>query len=211
MENQKNNKGVIILLFVIILILLVLCILFATGTISFNSRIDDNNNGLSNENINEENNNEKFDENINEENNNEKIDESNFLRETRITLVDEPNCTGNSSPLIANIESNGNISISQSKGAEVIEVGNAKYLYRVGIISCDNVRLYYITEDRGLYVVDHPSAGKQNQKGTKVSSNKIIEFLGEEHREDGSYLKVLTENKTIEYIKYFTAPDYSSE
>ena len=37
MENQKNNKGVIALLIVIIVILLTLCILFATGTITFNS------------------------------------------------------------------------------------------------------------------------------------------------------------------------------
>jgi len=35
-ENQKNNKGVIALLIIIIVILSALCILFATGTISFN-------------------------------------------------------------------------------------------------------------------------------------------------------------------------------
>ena len=203
MEKQKNNKVVITLLVAIIVILSVLCILFATGTISLNTnKVNDNN---TNENITDNG------QNNQEENNNEKIDESNFIRETRITLVEEPACTGNSSPLIANIESDGNISIAQNKGAEKIKVGNAKYLYRVGIIACANIRLYYITEDKGLYVVDHPSAGKSNQKGTKVSSSKIIEFLGEEHRDDGSYLKVLTENKTIEYIKYFTAPDYWSE
>ena len=37
MENKKNNSGVIALLIVIIVILLALCVLFATGTISFNS------------------------------------------------------------------------------------------------------------------------------------------------------------------------------
>ena len=37
MENQKNNKGVIALLIVIIVILSALCVLLATGTISFNS------------------------------------------------------------------------------------------------------------------------------------------------------------------------------
>lgn len=37
MENQKNNKRVIALLIVIIVILSVLCVLFATGTISFKS------------------------------------------------------------------------------------------------------------------------------------------------------------------------------
>jgi len=36
-ENKKNNKIVIVLLIVIIIILLGLCVLFATGTISFKS------------------------------------------------------------------------------------------------------------------------------------------------------------------------------
>lgn len=37
MENQKNNSGVIVLLIVIVVILSALCILLATGTISFKS------------------------------------------------------------------------------------------------------------------------------------------------------------------------------
>ena len=54
MENQKNNKGVITLLIVIIVILSALCVLFATGTISFNSnKVNDND---VNENINDNNN-----------------------------------------------------------------------------------------------------------------------------------------------------------
>jgi len=58
-ENQNNNKGVIALLIVIIVILATLCVLFATGTISFNSNninnkkiIQDNN---ENNNINDKN------------------------------------------------------------------------------------------------------------------------------------------------------------
>lgn len=43
MEKQNNNKGVIALLIVIIIILATLCVLFATGTISFNSKGVDNN------------------------------------------------------------------------------------------------------------------------------------------------------------------------
>lgn len=42
MENQNNNKGVITLLVVIIVILSVLCVLFATGTISFSSKNNEN-------------------------------------------------------------------------------------------------------------------------------------------------------------------------
>ena len=51
MENQKNNKGVIALLIVIIVILSALCILFATGTISFNSNKETDN--VINENVND--------------------------------------------------------------------------------------------------------------------------------------------------------------
>lgn len=44
MENQNNNKGVIILLIGIIIILVTLCVLFATGTITLNTnRVNDNN------------------------------------------------------------------------------------------------------------------------------------------------------------------------
>ena len=43
MENQNNNKVVIALLIVIIIILTTLCVLFATGTISFNSNKVNNN------------------------------------------------------------------------------------------------------------------------------------------------------------------------
>ena len=54
MENQKNYKGVISLLIVIIIILSALCVLFATGTISFKS--NDVANNETNENINDDNN-----------------------------------------------------------------------------------------------------------------------------------------------------------
>lgn len=53
MENQKNYKGVISLLIVIIIILSALCVLFATGTISFKS--NDVANNETNENINDNN------------------------------------------------------------------------------------------------------------------------------------------------------------
>lgn len=48
MENQQNNKGVIALLIVIIVLLLTLCILFATGTITFKFNDVDNNETNSN-------------------------------------------------------------------------------------------------------------------------------------------------------------------
>lgn len=57
MEKQNNNKGVVTLLILIIVILGTLCVLFATGTISFNtnkandSDINDSNQTNSNNNI----------------------------------------------------------------------------------------------------------------------------------------------------------------
>jgi len=68
-ENQKNNKGVISLLIVIIVILSVLCVLFATGTITLKS--NDVDNSGTNENIN--------DNNQTNEDNNDEEKESNWV------------------------------------------------------------------------------------------------------------------------------------
>lgn len=210
MEQEKNNKGVIALLVAIIAILLALVILLATGTISFKSNATNNSNNQSNGGITETNNtadDTTANNNDNQQSQNNNVSESDYIRQTSVVLVEEPGCTGHSTSLTAEINSDKNIGIAQDKVAEEIIVGNAKYLYKVGILACDAVKLYYITEDNGLYVVDHPNTGNPNQKGTKVTSSKIVEFLGEESRDDGAYLKVLTESKNIEYIKFFAYPD----
>ena len=56
MEGQRNNKGIIVLLVVIIIMLSVFCVLFATGTISFNSEKVNNNTNESYYNVIEDNN-----------------------------------------------------------------------------------------------------------------------------------------------------------
>ena len=48
MEQEKNNKGIIVLLTILVVVLAVLCVLFATGTISFKSN-DLNSNQQANE------------------------------------------------------------------------------------------------------------------------------------------------------------------
>ncbi len=69
MEKQNNNKGVIALLVVIIVILAVLCVLFATGTISLKSNTTGNNQQTSeNTQTNTEDNNTTSDNNSNESN-----------------------------------------------------------------------------------------------------------------------------------------------
>ena len=42
MENQKNNKGVIVFLTILVIVLTVLCVLFATGTIDLSNKVKTN-------------------------------------------------------------------------------------------------------------------------------------------------------------------------
>ena len=71
MEQEKNNKGIIILLVIIILFLVVLCTLFATGTLSFqnDSIITNNTNNTNNNSTNESS--DINNDNINDTSNNE--------------------------------------------------------------------------------------------------------------------------------------------
>lgn len=201
MKKGDSKSIIIIFLSIIIVILSALIVLFATGTINLNSKENNSNDvNLSNKDKNKNTQNDEDKSN----NNDEKIDESNYIRQTKVTLIDEPNCTGNSSPRVATIEADGKISISQNGGAGTIETRNAKYLYSVGILACDRFKLYYITEDNNLYVIDNPDASTSNQKAVKATESKVIEFLGTEVKDSSSYLKVLLENKNIEYIKYLS-------
>ncbi|MBQ4267654.1 MAG: hypothetical protein IJB93_05630, partial [Clostridia bacterium] len=59
---------------------------------------------------------------------------SDYHRDTKLTLVDAVLCYGSpnhDSDLVASIESNGDIALSQYLGAVLIENANAKYLYKV--------------------------------------------------------------------------------
>ena len=78
MEKQKNNKVVITLLVAIIVILSVLCILFATGTISLNTNKENDNN--TNENITDNG------QNNQEENNNDTNSEDSNLNDIRKSI-----------------------------------------------------------------------------------------------------------------------------
>lgn len=65
MKNDNSKNIIIALLTVIVIILVALVVLFATDTISFNSKVNDNNNELSNENID---NNDSSNDNVTEDN-----------------------------------------------------------------------------------------------------------------------------------------------
>ncbi len=223
--EKKSNKGLIITIVVLVAILLLLGGYIVYDKVINKNNVNETTNGTqetiqSNENQNngtvsessENQNNENIAQSSEEKTNgnNTEYKESDFIRKTKLVLVKEPECTGAATSLEAEINENKNIAISQNLGAEEIIVGNAKYIYSIGLFACDNITLYYITEDYGLYKVERPSAGDPNQKGKKVTSSQIIEFLGEDHRDDGNYLKVLTKDKKVEYIKYFTSPDYNN-
>ena len=198
-RKMKNNNSIL----TIIIVILSLAIVGIIGYIAYERILNNNDNTVI------ENKDDKTQENNNIVNdiNNNKHDESSFVRQTKVNLVEEPNCTGNSSSLIASIEENGNISISQNGGASIVTPGNAKYLFRVGKLACDVVSLYYITNDNELYVLDNPKSDV-DQTATKVIDAEVIEFLGTQIKEveDGynNYLKVLLKDNTIKYINYMT-------
>lgn len=185
MKNDKNKNTIVTLLVIIILILTILIILLSSKVIRLK------NNELTNTNIVQENNN---------TNQLKENDDYNFIRETKTVLVKEPECTEKSTSLIAYIKSNGNIAIEQNNSEIEIKVGNAKYLYSTNILACTNYILYFITDDKELYFIDSNTI---DQEVTKATDSKVIEFLGEESNDNGFFIKVLLENGSIEYIKYF--------
>ena len=133
--------------------------------------------------------------------------EDDFIRKTEVILVEEPACGGNGSSLIASINEDGYISISQSGGAVLVNPGKAKYLFNVGKLACDVVELYFITENNELYkVVNEDIHSGRDIEATKVTDSTVIEFLGTDvsEMEDGysSSIKVLLEDGSIEYIEY---------
>lgn len=133
--------------------------------------------------------------------------ENDFIRKTEVVLVEEPACTGNGSSLVASINEDGYISISQSGGAVLVNPGKAKYLLNVGKLACDIVELYFITENNELYkVVNEDIHSGKDIEATKVTESKVVEFLGTDvsEMEDGysSYIKVLLEDESVEHIEY---------
>ena len=201
MKNDNIKNVVIGLLIVIILILSVIILLKFNNERRNNNEIN-NNNSQGQEIV-------ESDEVIE---NNSNYSEQDFIRDIKVTLIDEPNCTGGdaNSSLIASIDNDGNLSISRSGGAILITPGNAKYLYPVGRLACDVVDLYYITEDNKLYLVENNKLiSGIDQVATKVTDSEVVEFLGlsetvETNEEYDRYFKVLLKNGEIEKIKYFS-------
>ena len=184
----------------------------------------DNNVEQEDKNNNNDNNIEKDESEVNQENNESNTNDNNkeytykdFIRDDTLILYGV-SCFG-TGPLITYINNENDIIISGSGGKSlqndgstkenkinnIIKSANAKYLYKVGVISCDSIDLYYINNNNELYLIDNDSILYKTDisKGKKVTNSKVVEFLGEEHKEYESYIKVLLEDETVEYIKYF--------
>ena len=211
MKSDKL-KNVIIVMLLLIIVMLVLLIGYVYQDKNKDNIVNgDNNQGQENvdSDFNIEEDDEDNDIEIKEDNNLNKYTENDFIRETQVTLIEEPLCSGNGSSLIATIESDGNISVSRAGSATLITPGNAKYLYRVEKIVCDSVDLYYITDNGKLYLVSQGqlNSGK-DEVAVKVTESNAVEFLGTELKETEEgynyYLKVLLKNGNVEYIKYLT-------
>jgi len=130
-----------------------------------------------------------------------KYTQKDFVRQTNVSLIEESFCGGDkNSSLRATINESNDIILSQGKNKDNIMPGNVKYLYNVSIVPCEDVALYYITDDNHLYVLEDP--GFNNKEAVKASSNSVVEFLGTETKNDNNYLKVLLKSGNVEYIDY---------
>lgn len=150
MENQKNNKIVIILLVVIIVILSVLCILFATGTINYNSNKENDNDV--NKNINDNNN--ILDDNSDLDNN-ENTDTDivfDYKLEAK-TSVKVDLLWNNKYDTIEVI--NGNLKVNDETFS--IKNDKIKYFYLQRYQSSASVVVHYLTEKGNIYVTEFTS------------------------------------------------------
>ena len=175
MEKEKNNKKVIVLLIIIIVILLVLCILFATETISFKSNQPNNENNKPSENIAD---------NI-DDNNQNTTNENNFkyANQTTASIIASNSGDGSRKKIDIKID-NGNIIFTSEDKELVLSNVNAKYMYLHTYMEVCNTKLYYINENNELYriylsfLVCQYDFDKEKLYIEKVTDSKVTDFLG---------------------------------
>ena len=139
------------------------------------------------------------------EENSKKYSTNDYKRNKSLTLIDHVLCYGAVShdlDMIATIESNGDISISEAMGAVLIENANAKYLYKVEKLAADVVDLYFITNNNELFVVRNENLKDAYPSKERVTNSEVVEFLGTELKDDGEYIKVLLADGSTEDILY---------
>lgn len=176
MEKQKNNMGIIVFLVMIVVVLSVLCVLFATDTISLGtSKLDDNNQ------INENNKNDT-------ENNNQDVTDNNDLKYANqisaSVKTDNYNLGKNNGKTIDIKLDNGNIVFTSDEKELVLSNVNAKYIYLHQYMDSSSTKLYYISENNELYrmslfplIFDY-TFDKEKLNIDKVTDSKVTDFLG---------------------------------
>lgn len=190
MERKMNKgKNIIITLLVILLITsFIITYLALKGTITLKE--------------NEKNKTEKTDKTPNTSTP-VKPDESKFIRTTSLNL-EETTCKNRE--IKASII-NKNITLSYKEKEITIETKNAKYLYKTTYQVCENVNLFYITEDGKLYVINGlneliQSNDVNNNDTLKISDIDSLRF---------NYVNVEKLSSTTDNIKEFlgdyTTPD----
>lgn len=150
MENQKNYKGVIVLLIVIIVVLSALCILFATGTISFKDNDVDNNEP--NQDINENNNKNDL-ENDNSDINNNDNTGSDVVAYYKLESKTNVKVDLMWDDKYDNIEIiNGNLKVND----KTFSISNEKirYFYMQRYQSSASTVFHYLTEQGNIYVTE---------------------------------------------------------
>lgn len=190
MKNQKNNNGIIALFIVIIVILSILCILFATGIISFKS--NNINNNESNKNINDNN-------NVGNITNNNNLK---YANQTFASTVFANSEKGNEKTIDIKID-NGNIIFKSDNEELVLSDVNAKYMYLHEYMEVCSVKLYFINQNNELYRISLSSLlcqydfDKDKLEVKKVTDSKVTNFLGHGlsyHRDDAMSIDTIYHN-----------------
>lgn len=189
MKNQKNNNGIIALFSVIIVILSILCILFATGIISFKS--NNINNNESNKNIN--------DNNVGNITNNNNLK---YANQTFASTVFANSEKGNEKTIDIKID-NGNIIFKSDNKELVLSDVNAKYMYLHEYMEVCSAKLYFINQNNELYRISLSSLlcqydfDKDKLEVKKVTDSKVTNFLGyglSYHRDDAMSIDTIYHN-----------------
>jgi len=226
MENKKLK--IIIIILTIITVALTTYIIYDKLTEKDLSNVNNNiNNQINNNDKPENENNDEDNKDTNENDDNKEYTYEDFIRDDTLILYG-PSCLG-TGPLISYINEDNDIVISGSRGRQlqsdgsmkeikidnIVKSANAKYIYKIGMISCDGIDLYYINNNNELYLIDNDTMLYKTgilPKGKKATNSKVVEFLGEEHieydeydeigKKGDTYIKVLLEDGTVEYINH---------
>ena len=208
MKEQKNNKGVIILLIVIILILSVLCVLFATGTIQFKSNESENNGQI------EENNDEVLDDQLDIGDIDDQTDADEKIEITNLTFG-KPYAGGigggTIDTLVIDVNTNLKCNNNDVAGIQIsgycLDKNNNKYEMRgpVGVMAfyCDNNSSHV---DSGKITVEkvYDSNGKEiNTTNIKWEQLEIKYCKIDKANIVGNNGEILSSEKELNYEKNF--------